>query len=227
MDSQSLYLMISSTNTGVGKVIRKVTKYPYSHVSLSLNPELDEWVSFARYHKDSPFVGGFIREDIQRLASIATTMPVRIFRIPIDSENYEKLNTLFQTAGNAQEEYYYNLFDAAAGAFHKEIRIPGSYTCLGFANQILGTDYRSIAELSDYLDGLMIYEGEYWNIQNWVQPDPSGEYLKKISFSRQMIETLYFLGKLVKRRTKAKSFVNPLDEIPKVLPTRQEKKDPS
>ena len=37
-ETKSLYVMISRTDTGVGKLIRRLSRYPYNHVSLSLDP---------------------------------------------------------------------------------------------------------------------------------------------------------------------------------------------
>ena len=56
-----LYIMLSRTDTGMGRLIRFFTRYDYNHVSLSLDPRLHSWVSFARYAVDVPLAGGFVR----------------------------------------------------------------------------------------------------------------------------------------------------------------------
>ena len=38
--TEKIYLIFSMTTTKVGKMIRRVTKYPYNHVSVSLTPDL-------------------------------------------------------------------------------------------------------------------------------------------------------------------------------------------
>ena len=53
-----LYLMISRTDTNIGRIIRVFSRYPYNHVSLSIDPNLREWVSFGRFRKDTPLYAG-------------------------------------------------------------------------------------------------------------------------------------------------------------------------
>ena len=64
--TRTLYVMISRTTTHMAKFIRKCSRYPYNHVSLTLDPGFKTWYSFARYHKDAPFYSGFIREPVER-----------------------------------------------------------------------------------------------------------------------------------------------------------------
>lgn len=218
MNTHSLYIMISNTNTGVGKLIRKRTKYPYSHVSLTLNPSMREWVSFARFQKETVFAAGFVVEDIQRFASLDTSMQVRIFQIPITDDNYEKLSSLFALAGKDRKYFLYNLFDAFLGAFRHRFRIPGCYTCIGFANAILGTDFIWISELADYLKDYSFYEGNYWDLVQWEKPDPNNNYLQPVSFRKQVEVTIWMVTNLLYRKIHNKHIETPLDGIPKILP---------
>lgn len=218
MNTQHLYIMISNTNTGVGKLIRKRTKYPYSHVSMTLDPTLSKWVSFARFQKQTVFAGGFVVEDVQRFASLDTYIQVRIFQIPISDEYYDKLSDLFSLAGKDRKYFLYNLFDAFLGAFRHRFRIHGCYTCLGFANAILGTDFIWISELAEYLNDYFFYEGNFWDLVQWEDPDPNNSYLQPVPFQKQVEVTIWMITNLLYRKIRNKHIETPLDDIPKILP---------
>lgn len=158
-ETKHLYLMLSRTNTGIGRIIRAATRYPYNHVSLSLDPSMRRWVSFARYARDIPFYGGFVEETAERHLASGLRIDVRIFRLEIPEETAWKLDTLFARAGRPDRQLIYNLFDAAAAPFGGSIRIPNAYTCLSFACRVMGVKFRSIRELDRYLSPYLIYEG--------------------------------------------------------------------
>lgn len=154
-----LYLMLSRTDTGIGRIIRAVSHYPYNHVALSLDPTLRSWVSFARYARDIPFYGGFVKEPVERYLAAGFNIQVRIFRLEITGERAAQLEALFARAGRRDRQLIYNLFDAAAAAFGGSLRIPNAYTCLSFACRVLDVRFRSIREMDEYLSPHLFYEG--------------------------------------------------------------------
>jgi len=154
-----LYLMTSRTDTGIGRIIRVFSHYPYNHVSLSLDPELREWVSFGRFRRDTPFYAGFIRETAERYLSGDQDTPIRLYRLEISPHKYLRLQQLFAQAGYGDTRLIYNLYDAVASSIHMKIPITGAYTCLSFANYVLGKRYMTIHELCDGLRPNMIFEG--------------------------------------------------------------------
>lgn len=160
MDHQKkLYIMISRTDTGVGKLIRKVTGFPYNHVSMTLDPTFRSWVSFARYMKATPLYGGFIREPVERFLAKGERIDVRIFAMDISPERYRQLETLFALAGTQDPTLRYNLFALVTLSVGVDCPIPGAYTCLGFANTVLGTRFKTIQKLNDHLMPRLHYEG--------------------------------------------------------------------
>ena len=51
---RQLFILVSQTHTGIARLIRGVCNYPYNHVSVTLDPSLRRWYSFARYVQDAP-----------------------------------------------------------------------------------------------------------------------------------------------------------------------------
>lgn len=159
MAVRSLYLMISQTGTGVGRMIRVVSRYPFNHVSLSLDPSLRQWVSFARYSENIPLYGGFIAESPERYLASGRDVRVRIFRLEIDENRANRLETLFSQAGSRNSRLIYNTYDAVAGVMGGRIPIPNAYTCLSFACAVLNLSCRSIRELDQHLAPQLCYQG--------------------------------------------------------------------
>jgi len=154
-----LYLMVSRTDTQIGRIIRVFSRYPYNHVSLSIDPTLREWVSFGRFRRDTPLYAGFIRETVERYLSNDGDTPIRLFRLEISPHKYLRLQQLFARAGYGDTKLIYNLYDAVASSIHLKIPISGAYTCLSFANYVLGSRYMTIRDLCEDLRPHMIYEG--------------------------------------------------------------------
>ena len=159
MSEHYLFLMISKTDTQLGRFIRSVSQFQYNHVSMSLDPTFHEWVSFGRFNREAPLYSGFITESPERFLAKGFDTRVRIFRLPLSETRYNELRNLFAHAGEANCGLVYNTFDALAAAFHRRVDIRGAYTCLGFACEVIGRRYLSIVELDQDLKEYMIYEG--------------------------------------------------------------------
>ena len=196
VEQKKLYLMISHTDTGVGKLIRLISGYPYNHVCLTLDPDFRNWVSFARYIQDTPLYGGFIQEPVERYLAKGQRIDVRIFALDISREMHQALTALFTLAGKQDPRLRYNLFSLVTLIFGAEVPIPGAYTCLGFANKILGTDHRSIKSLNEQLAPHMIYDG----LLSELAPDSGNRddiYFTRLGFVRGLGESLNAIGSLI------------------------------
>lgn len=159
MKTRYLYVMISQTDTGMARFIRTFSRYPYNHVSMTLDPQMRMWYSFARYHQDAPFYSGFIKEPVERFYDNTGDANVRIFRVPITQEKALRVEQLFLQAGRKETRLIYNYFDAAVSVLGLKIAIAGAYTCLSFACAVLGRQYRHIEDLNNALEPHLHYEG--------------------------------------------------------------------
>lgn len=157
VSTKPLYLMISRTDTYMGRFIRVFCRYPYNHVSLTTDPELRQWYSFARYVQDTPLFGGYIREPVERFLAKTGDADVRIFRLDMAQQQIADLEQLFSKAGHPS--MIYNQYDALASWFGGHIDIPNAYTCLGFASAVLGRRFHSIRELNKALEPYLYYNG--------------------------------------------------------------------
>lgn len=196
-----LYLMISRTDTGMGKLIRTFCRYPYNHISMTLEDSFQCWYSFARYSQDAPLYGGFIRETAERLLSSGKEVPVRIFRVEIPAGQVQSLQELFSQAGKRDYGLVYNTFDAVASSVGRRIPISNAYTCVSFACAVLGLPLRSIRELDQHLTPHLIYEG---SLTELICDSGSREddYFRNLGFlrgSRNTAKHFYTLCRRIRR----------------------------
>ena len=164
--SQYLYLMIAQTDTGIGRIIRTLTRFPYNHAALTLDTSLHSWVSFGRYMRRLPLYGGFIREPAERYLARGKAIPVRIYRFAITQEKHRQLEELFCLAGKTDSGLLYNFCDLLTNAFGIKYSIPGAYTCLGFACAVLDMEFTSFRTLSAHLQPYLFYEGDLSTLVN-------------------------------------------------------------
>ena len=60
-----IYVLLTHSGTLLANIIKKATKDPYSHVSISFDTKLNEMYSFGRKYKNNPLVGTFVKENIK------------------------------------------------------------------------------------------------------------------------------------------------------------------
>ena len=188
--TRTLYVMISRTSTQMAKFIRKCSRYPYNHVSLTLDPTFRTWYSFARYHKDAPFYSGFIREPVERFLADGSDVEVRIFCVEIPIDHAERIEQLFLHAGKPESRLMYNYFDAAASVLGLKIAIAGAYTCLSFTCAILGRQYRRIADLDAALHHGLFYDGKLQTLvpDNGHRTDPYFQSIGLVNGSAKSLQ---------------------------------------
>ena len=175
--------MISKTNTKMGNFIRFFTRYDYNHVSLSLDKELKSFVSFARIVQDAPLYGGFVTESFERFLHKGKNSLVKIYEVDITKEKYNNLKKLFSLADNPDNGLVYNYLDALMTPVGINVKIKGAYTCLSFANTVLGTNCKNIKALSDTLKDKLIYSGTIKDL-GVDSGDRSALYFHKIGFRK-------------------------------------------
>lgn len=194
--TRQLYVMVSQTNTGVARLIRAATRYPYNHVSLTLDPDLRRWYSFARYVQDAPLYSGFICESVERLCDGDGDAQVRIFRVEIPERNARRLEQLLEQPDHSH--LIYNYFDALVSALGIHLPVPDCHTCLSFACEVLGQEHLNIRSLCEQLEPCRIYEGSLADLvpHSGSREDP---YFSELGLVRGSVHSVIQLGTLTMR----------------------------
>ena len=62
---KKIYIILTHTGTALSTIIKYYTKDEFSHISISLDENLEEMYSFGRLNPYNPFWGGFVHESIK------------------------------------------------------------------------------------------------------------------------------------------------------------------
>lgn len=168
-EQKHIYVVLSRTPFGTGKLIRFVTGFPYNHSGVSLTERPEIIYTIARFHETTPYYAGFMKESVLRYQKGDRISDFAIFAVPVSEKQLSEVKERIRYFSEHSDEYVYNFFSAAAFPFRKRVFIDRSFTCLEFVLDTLTkhtdlTDkidhyYCSIEELFNILLPYKIYEG--------------------------------------------------------------------
>ncbi|MBM7579385.1 hypothetical protein [Jeotgalibacillus terrae] len=153
MDDKKIYILLTDTGTAFTKTIKRYTKAPYNHSSLSLDKELIQLYSFGRKNPNNPFNGGFVQEDV--LKGTYKKFPhttCAVYEMTITTRQYEKIKRMIRLFQKKDRNTIYNLLGVLGVAFKEPFEPHGSYFCSQFVAEIL---HRAGMRLWDKLPALV------------------------------------------------------------------------
>lgn len=188
MENRMIYVVFSATPLKIGSMIRVITRGEYNHVALSFEKDLSKLYSYARYHKKTPFYGGFVEESAARYRHKNKVAKIYVCAIPLPGKVYDKIKERIDDMLASPKKYKYNMFSAAAVPISKRVHIDGCYTCIEFVVSILSmalsdiskNEFYTIESLKKRLSKYLIYKGPFPN----SSPDIDEVYEKKIPLHR-------------------------------------------
>ena len=208
---KNLYVMFTRTGTMVGKAIRTLSRYEFSHVSLSLTDDLSEFYSFARKRINVPLTAGFVKEKRTyfTLGKEKKTR-VKIFKIPVSDEVYERAKDFILQIAN-DKEVTYNLFSLVTMTFFHGIQTYKQYTCISFVNEVLyktgkvrfykPTYKYTPKELEKVLRPYLFLDGYISNGTDGLED----EYFKPLGLRSALIIDILFMYECIYRLIRKKS----------------------
>ncbi|MBD5150274.1 MAG: hypothetical protein HDT18_07890 [Oscillibacter sp.] len=164
----AIYIVFSTTPTGMGWLIRKATRNRYNHVSISLSRDMDTMYTFARIHRRIPLYGGFVAESNLRYQTLAGAAHVKICRLEVTQQQLACLHDQLEQMWNKRDEYIYNTLAAAASLVHLRPAIFKAHTCVTFVQALLAqynlaevceSDPPTVRALESRLAPWTIYKG--------------------------------------------------------------------
>ena len=160
-----IYIMLSHTNTKIGKIIRLFTNYPYNHISISTNSSLQPLYSFARYHYNAALIGGFVEESLLRYLFCGKDTHIRVYDLAITEEQFHRLKSILDLYTQESSEYLYDIFYFFRNNTNRSLYY---HTCLSFAVTLLkelhilapDTKINTIKQLVEFLSSFPSVETE-------------------------------------------------------------------
>lgn len=202
MDQPYIYVVFSSTPYKIGKLIRRVTRETYNHVSISLDAELSQMYSFARRHYRLPLYGGFVHETLSRYHVNGNAANICLCAVPVTPRQHLAMSSMLQDMHRKNRFYIYNHLSALGAVFHCPIRARDAYTCAEFCMKVLKeldipvqeNKFYSVGDIRKLLDSFVIYSG--------TMPAPESfdeAYYAKKPVSHPIFVTLRDMIKLLPR----------------------------
>ena len=193
---KNIYVMLSCTNTFIGKLIRIFSNHGFNHISLSSSSSLQPLYSFARYNYNSPLVGGFVEESIRRYLFYKKDTKIRIYKLEVDEETFKKFELMMKTFSDKNYEYTYDTFGIFHGNF---LRNPYQQTCLSFSVSVLkelsllpsDIHIKSIKEFEETLAASPYEDTQlYYNkLDSYIWGNDS--YYKKVPYLKVIKDTVF------------------------------------
>lgn len=194
-----VYIVFASTPYRIGSIIRWVTHHPYNHVAVSFTQSLQILYSFARYHKNAPFYGGFVRESCLRYQYRNKQAKIKVCKVPVSAKQHLALKTRIRALSLQPKRYFYNLPSAIGAVIGKKYAAQTAYTCVEFIVSLLQyaeifelheAAYYSIDDLEKLLKDYVIYEGNFrfaqkggkWGMDHFLTRCSQRYALKEIIF---------------------------------------------
>ncbi len=171
-NKEYIYIVLVKSHTLFGRLARVFDKYEYTHIAYCPDEELKHFVSFSREKHYAPFESGFSRETMDCFAyGKNETVKLKVFKVPVESENMRKINTFIEKVEKERDEYKFNLYAAVTKAIFHGFRIYKTFNCMSFVGKILELSgsvpmdkkyYKYDIETVDKMLGDYFYsEGEY------------------------------------------------------------------
>lgn len=124
-----LNVIVSRTNTLIGKSIRLVLGGEFNHCSIALDNDFNNIFSFSRRYHNLWFTGCFCKEDINSFDSFI------VYTISISDKEYLDIHNFIEELSRSFR--IYNYIGAIACIFGKGIAFNYNYICSTFVAKIL------------------------------------------------------------------------------------------
>lgn len=136
-EQEFIYVVFVKAMTGLGKLIRKINPYEYTHIAVSMDEDLTDFVAFSRKLHHSPFLAGFMHERREHYAFGENEFAeIKVYKVPVSKENKENILAFISQIEN-DSEYIFNLFSMISMPIFHGIRIYKAHDCMSFVGKVL------------------------------------------------------------------------------------------
>ncbi|OZU87084.1 hypothetical protein CIL03_18480 [Virgibacillus indicus] len=205
MRERTIYFLFTDTGTYLSRAINYCTKQSLNHVSIGFDHELSEVYSFGRKRPNNPFIGGFVKEDIQSEFMRHSTSA--IYSYQVSEMEYEAILCRIKEIEAVKDSYKYNFIGLLGVLFQIEINRKDAFFCSQFVATVLNDlenfsllkppCFITPADIRTHKGMQLIYQG----ILGEYQPKQT-KTERKLVTAEQTIEKqsfIFFLSSKVKR----------------------------
>lgn len=147
---KKIYIILTYTGTILSRIVKIYTRKEYSHVSISLDRDLNQMYSFGRLNPYNPFIGGFVHEGIDRgTFKRFKNTKTKIYSMEIDEEKYERLEEIIENIQQKKKLYKFNVIGLIAVALNVRIKREKCFYCAEFVKYVL--EQSKVVELPEII----------------------------------------------------------------------------
>ena len=163
-----IYIVLTYTGTIPSRIIKFYTKKIYSHISISLDGDLNEMYSFARLNPYNAFYAGFLHERIgEGTFKRFKNTKCLVYFMEITDEQYEIIKNTVEYVKENRKKYKFNMLGLFMVSLHRRRIKRYFFYCAEFVRYVLqkaeiGENLPDIIKPEDFknLEGLhLVYEG--------------------------------------------------------------------
>ena len=199
-----IYIVLVKAMTGLGKFVRKFSKYEYTHIAVCLNDKLDDFITFSRKKHYTPFDSGFMHETMDCYAfGNNEKIKLKIFKVPVTLDSKESIIKYISKIEN-DKDYIFNLYSMATMSLSHGFRIYKALNCMSFVSKIIELSnsvsmrkkyYKYNIKELDILLSNYKYKEDYF----YKTKIENKNYLDKVSFVSNILMFFKLNGKLLHR----------------------------
>ncbi len=135
--NKSIYVMISRTSSGFGRLVRKCGRLRYNHAAISLDDSFEHLYAYARPKHQGLLLAGLVRESLDRYVMKENfDVPIVVFKFDVSEEEYASIDEYIKKSlGNS--DYLYNGYSVMTSPIFKGFSVNKSFSCIEFVSFVL------------------------------------------------------------------------------------------
>ncbi len=135
VQQKEIYLLLTDTRSWFTRLIKFYTKKPYNHASIAFDQELEQVYSFGRKAPKNPFIGGFVKENMNEgLFKHANGV---IYSVSVTEEQWQKIQQYIRKINAEKDAYRYNFIGLFGFLLKRPINRKNAFFCSQFVATVL------------------------------------------------------------------------------------------
>lgn len=135
---KKIYIVLTHSGSMLSKLIKVYTKDEFTHVSISLDKDLNEMYSFGRLKPYNPLIGGFVHE--QRNDGTYKRFKktkAKVYSLEISDDQFNCIKKIIFDMKKENKKYHFNAVGLFAVAFHLKIKRNRRFYCAEFIKYLM------------------------------------------------------------------------------------------
>lgn len=185
MENKRIYIVLTRTNTLLSRLIGIIKNDEHTHASISFSKNLECMYSFGRKNKFNPFVGCFVKENLNEgVFGLQKKLNGLVLELEVTPGQYYKAKELLSEFISNSNLYKYNYFGLIYSLLDIEACSNDRFLCSEFVYYILNecgvanlNKSRNLVRPQDLLklNGRVLFKG---NLKNENEGIPRYKYVE-------------------------------------------------